>query len=81
MQDVGESWLMVSLTTSPMLVALVETASSLPIVLLALPAGALARQHARGTASDREMEQYILGFHIGAGQHTVTHLIAERVSG
>jgi MFS family permease/quinol monooxygenase YgiN len=42
MQDVGESWLMVSLTSSPMLVALVETAGSLPIVLLALPAGALA---------------------------------------
>src|SRR5215470_8500833 len=42
MQDVGESWLMVSLTTSPMLVALVETAGSLPIVLAALPAGALA---------------------------------------
>src|SRR6478672_3390632 len=42
MQDVGESWLMVSLTTSPMLVALVEAAGSLPIVLLALPAGALA---------------------------------------
>ena len=39
------------------------------------------RQHARGTASDREMEQYIVGFHIGAGQHTVTHLIAERVAG
>jgi MFS family permease len=42
MEDVGESWLMVSLTTSPILVALVETAGSLPIVLLALPAGALA---------------------------------------
>jgi MFS family permease len=42
MQDVGESWLMVSLTTSPILVAFVETAGSLPIVLLALPAGALA---------------------------------------
>jgi MFS family permease len=42
MQDVGASWLMLSLTTSPILVALVETAGSLPIVLLALPAGALA---------------------------------------
>jgi MFS family permease/quinol monooxygenase YgiN len=42
MQDVGESWLMVSLTKSPILVALVETAGSLPVVLLALPAGALA---------------------------------------
>src|SRR5262245_7629384 len=42
MQDVGESWLMVSLTNSPVLVALVETAGSLPVVLLALPAGAFA---------------------------------------
>src|SRR5215467_7158353 len=42
MQDVGESWLMVSFTRSPILVALVETAGSLPVVLLALPAGALA---------------------------------------
>src|ERR1700681_4086898 len=42
MQDVGESWLMTSLTPSPLLVALVETAGSLPVVLLALPAGALA---------------------------------------
>jgi hypothetical protein len=43
MQDVGESWLMVSLTTSPMLVALVETSGSLPVRLarLCLP-GALA---------------------------------------
>jgi MFS family permease len=42
MQDVGESWLMTTLTPSPILVALVETAGSLPVVLLALPAGALA---------------------------------------
>src|SRR5436190_2391694 len=42
MQDVGESWLMTSLTTSPILVALVETAGTLPVVLVALPAGALA---------------------------------------
>jgi MFS family permease len=42
MQDVGESWLMTSLTISPLLVALVETAGSLPVVLAALPAGALA---------------------------------------
>src|SRR5882724_13490499 len=42
MQDVGESWLMTSLTPSPVLVALVETFGSLPVVMLALPAGALA---------------------------------------
>jgi MFS family permease len=42
MHDVGESWLMTSLTLSPVLVALVETAGSMPVVLAALPAGALA---------------------------------------
>src|SRR5260370_34719592 len=42
MQDVGEAWLMTSLTPSPVLVALVETFGSLPVVLIALPAGALA---------------------------------------
>jgi MFS family permease len=42
MQDLGESWLMTSLTLSPLLVALVETAGNLPVVLAALPAGALA---------------------------------------
>jgi MFS family permease len=42
MQDVGAGWLMTSLTTSPSLVALVEAADNLPVMLLALPAGALA---------------------------------------
>lgn len=42
MHDVGAAWLMTSLTPSPLLVALMQTATSLPIFLLALPAGALA---------------------------------------
>src|SRR5689334_2861963 len=42
MQDVGAGWLMTSLSTSPSLVALVEAADSLPVMLLALPAGAIA---------------------------------------
>jgi len=42
MQDVGAGWLMTSLTSSPSLVALVEAADSFPLMLLALPAGALA---------------------------------------
>ena len=42
MQNVGSSWLMTSLNASPFLVALVQAASSAPIALLALPAGALA---------------------------------------
>jgi MFS family permease len=42
MEDVGEAWLMTSLSDSTLLVALVETAGSLPILLLAVPAGAFA---------------------------------------
>ncbi len=42
MNDVAAAWLMTSLTTSPMLIALVQTASSLPVFLLGLPSGALA---------------------------------------
>jgi MFS family permease len=42
MQNVGASWLMTSLSPSPLMVSLIQTASSLPIFLLALPAGALA---------------------------------------
>src|SRR6476620_8344914 len=42
MQSVGAAWLMTSLTPSPLLVALMQTATSLPIFLAGLPAGALA---------------------------------------
>src|SRR5512139_1042253 len=42
MQDVGAGWLMTSLSSSPSMVALVEAADSIPVMLLALPAGALA---------------------------------------
>ncbi|MCG6896237.1 MAG: MFS transporter [Thiocapsa sp.] len=42
MHDVGAGWLMTSLSPSAVMVALVQTATSLPIFLLALPAGALS---------------------------------------
>src|SRR5437763_13535255 len=42
MQNIATGWLMTSLTTSPMYVALVQVALSLPVFLIALPAGALA---------------------------------------
>src|SRR5678815_1232768 len=42
MQDVGAGWLMTSLSSSPAMVALVEAADSFPVMLLALPAGAIA---------------------------------------
>ena len=41
MQVVGAAWLMLSLRAGPMYVALIQTASALPYVLLARPAGAV----------------------------------------
>jgi predicted MFS family arabinose efflux permease len=42
MQNIATGWLMTSLTSSPMWVSLVQVALSLPVLLIALPAGALA---------------------------------------
>ncbi len=42
MQNLGSGWLMTTLTLSPLMVSLVQVASSLPVFLVALPAGALA---------------------------------------
>jgi MFS family permease len=42
MNDVTSAWLMTTLTTSPVLVALVSSASTLPVFLLGLPSGAIA---------------------------------------
>ena len=42
MNDVGAGWLMTTLSPSPLMVALVQTATTLPVFLFALPAGALA---------------------------------------
>ena len=41
-QSVGASWMMTTLTTSPALVALVQSSVTLPIMLLSLAAGAIA---------------------------------------
>ncbi|HTI97374.1 MAG TPA: MFS transporter [Dongiaceae bacterium] len=42
MQDTAGTWLMTVLTPSPLLIALMQTAASLPVLLLGLPAGATA---------------------------------------
>jgi MFS family permease len=42
MQNVGAAWLMTELTRSPLLVALVQSATTLPTFLVALPAGVVA---------------------------------------
>ena len=42
MTDVAAAWTMTTLTTTPLWVALVQSASTLPVFLLGLPSGALA---------------------------------------
>jgi MFS family permease len=42
MQGTASAWLMTSLTSSTLMVALVQTSTTLPVLLLALPAGAFA---------------------------------------
>ena len=42
MNDVAAAWVMTTLTSSPTLVAMVQTASASPVFLLGLPSGALA---------------------------------------
>src|SRR6476661_3770712 len=41
-QNTASAWIMTDLAPSPMMVSLVQTAAQLPVLLLALPAGALA---------------------------------------
>src|SRR2546427_3490091 len=42
MQNVGAAWAMTSLSPSPLMVALVQSATSLPVLVVGLPAGAVA---------------------------------------
>src|SRR5690242_13398858 len=41
-QDVGESWLMLSLTKEPLPVAMLTTAMTVPLFVLLMPAGVMA---------------------------------------
>src|SRR5258707_12460918 len=42
MQDTAGTWLMTSLAASPLLISLMQTAATLPVLLFGLPAGAMA---------------------------------------
>src|ERR1051326_1138996 len=42
MQDTAATWLMTTMTGSPLLIALMQTAASLPVLVFGLPAGAMA---------------------------------------
>ena len=72
MHDVGESWLMTSLSPSPLLIALLQAADSLAIFLLALPAGALADVVDRRRLAILTQAWLLLGAGL-LGVLTVTH--------
>ena len=62
MQTVGAQWLLVEQSGTDTLVAVVQTASTLPIVLLALPSGALA-----DTLDRRRLLMAVQGFLVAVG--------------
>lgn len=69
-QDVGEAWLMTSMTKSPILISgrhvetfIVETWVE------------HLRQHERVTISDRSVQERVNAFHIGAERLAVSHFI------
>src|SRR5580700_10188674 len=75
MQAVGAAWLMTSLSSSPLEIALIQTASALPFFLLALPAGSI------GDILDRRKlilgtESWMLAISIILVIATFAHLIS-----
>jgi len=74
MQSVGAAWLMTSLSSDPIHIALIQTASALPFFLLALPAGSI------GDIVDRRKlilwtELWMLAVAILLAGTTLAHLI------
>ncbi len=81
MHDVGAGWLMSSLAPSPIFVSLVQAATTLPVFLFALPAGALAdivdRRRLLLTISIVMMLiAALLGFIVLSGRITALGLVA-----
>lgn len=80
MQEVGAGWLMTSLAPDPLMVSLVQTATTIPFFLLAVPAGALAdiidrRRYLIGTQIWMAVSAAILGILTLAGLTTAWTLL------
>jgi MFS family permease len=81
MHDVGAGWLMTSLAPSPALVSLVQAATTFPVFLFALPAGALAdivdrRRLLLAIQILMTLIAAALGFVVWSGRITATTLVA-----
>jgi len=80
-QDVGAGWLMTTLSTSPVDVALVQAATTVPIFLFALPAGALAdvldrRRILLGATLALSVLAAVLGLVVLTGRISIARLLA-----
>ena len=81
MQATGAAWFMTSLSPSPLMVALVQAATTIPSVLFALPAGALAdmldlRKYLIGTQLFMVAAAFLLGATTFLGVVTAWTLLA-----
>ncbi|MFN7954164.1 MAG: MFS transporter [bacterium] len=81
MHEIGAAWLMTSLAPSPLMVSLVQTAGTAPMLLLALPAGAIAdvvdrRRLLLGTQLWMVAAAATLGFLTTGGHTTAGVLLA-----
>jgi MFS family permease len=81
MNDVAAAWLMTQLTSSPVMVALVQTASTLPVFLLGIPSGALAdtmdrRRYFAATQLWVSVNALVLAGFVFAGALTAPLLLA-----
>jgi MFS family permease len=74
MQNIGTGWLMTSLTTSPMMIGLVQAAMSLPVFLVVLPAGALADMVDRRKLLIAS-QVWMMGAAAMLGVLTISHLV------
>jgi len=80
-RDVASAWLMTDLSTSPTAVAMVQAAATLPVFLLAIPAGVLAdtldrRKFLIGIQLLLASVSVCLALLSVAGMHTVASLVA-----
>ncbi|MDB5697863.1 MAG: protein of unknown function DitE [Alphaproteobacteria bacterium] len=75
-QSVGAAWAMTELTTDASMVALVQTATTLPILLLAMPAGAIADMYDRRGVSIFALLLSIVGVSILFGLALTGHISA-----
>jgi MFS family permease len=74
MQNIGTGWLMTSLTSSPMMIGLVQAAMSLPVFLVVLPAGALADMVDRRKLLIAS-QVWMMGAAAMLGVLTISHLV------